>query len=211
MSKLPWAPWHKVVRLREDVLTGELSLATFAADLYEVVMQRGTRRVYEDPAQFFALTYPTTNLRDLAKDVVLRLAGKNEKAVRQLELTYGGGKTHTLITLYHLVKNPKGLPDLPAVREFKEHIGIQLPQARVAVLPFDKLDVEKGMEARDPNGATRWLKQPWSVLAWQLAGAEGLKLLHAEDKAEERETAPAENLLEALLRLPDRDGLATLI
>ncbi len=211
MSKLAWTPWHKVVKLREDVRTGELSLATFAADLYEVAMQRGTRKVYEDPAQFFALTYPTTNLRDLAKDVVLRLAGKNDKAIRQLELTYGGGKTHTLITLYHLAKNPQKLPDLAAVREFTEHIGIAPPQARIAVLSFDKLDVEKGMEVRDPQGATRWLKQPWSVLAWQLAGAEGLKLLHAEDKAEERDTAPAENLLEALLRLPQKDGLATLI
>ena len=45
-------------------------------------MQQGTRRVYEDPAQFFALTYPTTTLRDLARDVLLRLAGKNEKAIR---------------------------------------------------------------------------------------------------------------------------------
>lgn len=211
MSKLAWTPWHKVVKLRDDVRTGELSLATFAADLYEVVMQRGTRKVYEDPAQFFALTYPTTNLRDLAKDVLLRLAGKNDKAIRQLELTYGGGKTHTLITLYHLAKDPQKLPDLSAVREFREHIGIAPPQARIAVLSFDKLDVEKGMEVRDPNGATRWLKQPWSVLAWQLGGAEGLKLLHAEDKAEERDTAPAENLLEALLRLPQKGGLATLI
>ena len=83
--------------------------------------------------------------------------------------------------------NPSPFPDLPAVREFKEHAGIQLPQARVAVLSFDKLDVEKGMEVRDPNGKTRRLKQPWSILAWQLAGEDGLKVLHAEDKAEERD------------------------
>ena len=62
------------------------------------MMDRGTT-VYRDPAEFFALTYPTYNLRELAKDVVLRLAGKNDKTIRQLELTYGGGKTHTLITL----------------------------------------------------------------------------------------------------------------
>ena len=51
------------------------------------------RPVYQNPYDFFALTYPTYNLRELAKDVVLRLAGKNDKAIRQLELTYGGGKT----------------------------------------------------------------------------------------------------------------------
>ena len=106
MPKLPWKPWHEVVRLREDLRSGELPLHMFAADLYEVLMQSGKRPVYEDPEEFFALTFPTYNLRQLVRDVVLRLAGKNDKAVRQLELTYGGGKTHTLITLLHLVTDP---------------------------------------------------------------------------------------------------------
>lgn len=207
----PYAFWHKVVSLRDDLRTGELSLAVFAADLYDVQMQKGRRPIYEDPAQFFALTYPTYNLRELAKDVVLRLAGKNEKAVRQLELTYGGGKTHTLITLYHLVNQPQALPDLPAVQEFIQHIGATPPQARIAALTFDKLDVEKGMEVRAPNGETRWLKQPWSVLAYQIAGADGLRLLHAEGLDAERESAPAENLLAELLALPGKQGQATLI
>lgn len=210
MSKLLWTPWHQVVQLRDDLKSGELSLSIFAADIYDVVMQKA-RPVYQDPKEFFALTYPTFNLRELAKDVVLRLAGKSEKAIRQLELTYGGGKTHTLITLLHLVSNPASLPDLPAVREFTQHIGITLPQARVAVLAFDKLDVEKGMEISDPKGTFRWLKQPWSVLAWQLAGSEGLKLLHAEGKDEERDSAPAENLMSELLTMPEKEGLATLI
>lgn len=65
------------------------------------------------------------------------------------------------------------------------------PQTRVAVLAFDKLDVEKGMEIRDPAGATRWLKHPWSVLAFQIAGTDGLRLLHAEGKDQERDSAPA--------------------
>ena len=89
---------------------------------------------------------------DLAKDVIHRLAAKNQKAVRQLELTYGGGKTHTLITLYHLVHDPDSLPDVAAVNEFKAQFDIPIPRARVAVLPFDKIDVEKGMAARSPSG-----------------------------------------------------------
>lgn len=210
MSKIPWTPWHKGVRLREDLKSGELSLAVFAADLYDVVMSRA-RPVYQDPREFFALTYPTFNLRELAKDVIVRLAGKNEKAVRQLELTYGGGKTHTLITLYHLVNDPDRLPRLPAVQEFIQHAGMTPPKARVAVLAFDKLDVEKGMEVRGPAGETRWLKHPWSVLAFQIAGAAGLELLHAEGREAERESAPAENLLVELLSLPGREGLSTLI
>lgn len=209
MAKPAWKPWHEVVKLREDVRTGELSLATFAADLYQVMVGQA-KPVYQDPKEFFALTYPTYNLRELSKEVVLRLAGKNEKAVRQLALPFGGGKTHTLITLYHLVNDPKKLPDLPSVCEFREAIGVELPRARVAALPFDKLDVEKGMEVKSPSGESRWLKQPWSVLAWQIAEMEGLKVIGAEG-GKERETAPAENLLVQLLKIPRKEGLAVLI
>lgn len=212
MPHLPWTPWHQVISLRPDLKSGELSLNIFAADLYDVAMKRGLRPVYEDPAEFFALTYPTYNLRELAREVVLRLAGKNDKAVRQLALTYGGGKTHTLITLYHLVNDPALLPrDLPAVQEFLSEINIPLPRARIAALTFDKLDVEKGMETRAPNGEMRWLKQPWSILAYQLAGGVGLQILHAEGQAEERVSPPAENLLETLLAYPSKEGFSTLI
>ena len=222
MAKLPWKPWHEVVKLRDDLRSGELPLHMFAADLYEVMMQRGKRPIYEKPEEFFALTFPTYNLRQLVRDVVLRLAKKNDKAVRQLELTYGGGKTHTLITLRHLVHDPDRLPALPAVAEFEQAIGQKPPKCRVACLCFDKLDVEKGMDVLSPDGLpaaagaaqagkTRTLKRPWSVLAYQIAGDDGLKLLHANGKAEERESAPAENLLTELLSLPAKEGLGTLV
>ena len=210
-QKLPWTPWHRVLKLREDVRTGELSLADFAADLHDVMMQRGVRPIYEDPTRFFTLTYPTFALRELARDVVLRLAGRNTKAVRQLELTYGGGKTHTLVALRHLAHDPASLPNLPAVEQFKSDVGGALPPARIAALAFDKLDVEKGMEVRGPRGELRWLKHPWSVLAFQLAGPAGIRALHAEGRDEERDTAPAEPLLVDLLSRPQAEGLATLV
>lgn len=75
MPKPPWKPWHEVVALREDLKSGELSLQMFAADLYEVIMQRGKQPVYEDPQSFFSLTFPTHNLRNLVRDAALRLAG----------------------------------------------------------------------------------------------------------------------------------------
>ncbi len=205
-------PWHHFVRLKDELRTGELTLAEFAADLHEVTLARGKRPVYEDPAQFFALTYPTHTLRELVKDVAVRLAGRSDKAVRQLELTYGGGKTHTLIALYHLFRAPAKLPDVPAVREFREHVGMELPEAFIAALCFDKIDVEKGIEGvRGPAGETRTLRHPWSVLAFQLAGAAGLRAMHGEGRDEERETPPAEPLLTKLLEIPARQGLATLI
>ena len=73
MAKHPWKPWHEVVRLREELKSGELSLQMFAADLYEVLMQRGKQPVYEKPESFFGLTFPTHNLRNLVRDVALRL------------------------------------------------------------------------------------------------------------------------------------------
>ena len=209
--KPAWKPWHEVVALRDDLRTGELSLAVFAADLYDVVTQKGRRPVYENPEEFFALTFPTYNLRELVKDVALRLAGRSDKAYRTLSINYGGGKTHTLITLRHLVHDPAGLPDLPAVEEFAAHVGFDLPKARVAALCFDKIDLEKGIETPAPGEAARMLKHPWSILAYQLAGADGLAAIHAEGRDEERETPPAEPLLVDLLSRPQEDGLSTLV
>lgn len=204
-------PWHEVVQLRDDLKSGELSLAIFAADLYDVVMQKGQRPVYENPSDFFALTYPTYNLRELVKDVCLRLAGRSDKAYRKLSVNYGGGKTHTLITLRHLVHDPDALPQLPAIEEFQAHIGFKPPKARVAALCFDKIDSEKGIETIAPDGSVRMLRYPWSVLAFQLAGADGLRLFHADGMDEERETPPAEPLLAELLAKPQAEGLSTLV
>ena len=210
-TKPSYKPWHEVVQLRDDLKTGELSLAVFAADLYDVIMQKGQRPVYEHPAEFFALTYPTYNLRELVKDVALRLAGKTDKAYRKLSVNYGGGKTHTLITLRHLVHDPATLPDLPAVKEFEASIGSKAPKARVAALCFDKIDLEKGVETPGPDGTIRMLKHPWSILAFQLAGADGLKLIHADGKDAERDTPPAEPLVVELLSKPQQDDLSTLV
>lgn len=212
MTKQRLRPWHEVVQLKDELRSGELSLAEFAADLHEVILQQGRRPVYEEPGRFFGLTYPTYSLRELVRDVASRLAGKSDKAVRQLELTYGGGKTHTLITLFHLFRDPDSLPEAAAVREFREHAGGTLPGAHVAALCFDKIDVERGIEGvRSPDGETRSLRHPWSVLAYQLGGDDALRAISGEGDAEERETPPAEPLLVKLLELPRERGLGTLV
>ena len=204
-------PWHQVVTLRDDLLTGELALNLFAADLYEVTMQSGERPLYEDPAQFFARTHATHNMRRLVGEVAKRLGGQSDKAVRKLALTYGGGKTHTLITLLHFFGSPNKLPDLSAIREFKQASGTPIPHARVATIAFDKLDVEKGMEVLSPTGERRRLLHPWSLLAYQLAGDDGLRALHKDNEPKERETPPTEQYLKEILQAPTKDGLATLV
>ncbi|MDR2573955.1 MAG: DUF499 domain-containing protein, partial [Desulfovibrio sp.] len=208
---ITWKPWHKVVALRPDLRSGDLAMHLFAADLYEAVMQNGLRPVYEKPEEFFALTFPTLALRALAGDVCQRLLGNNDKAVRQLQLTYGGGKTHTLITLLHLVREPEKLPSLPAVAEFRAAVGCDFPKARVAALCFDKFDMERGLPMKSPSGEIRELRQPWSVLAWQIAGPDGLAVINPDHPTEERGTPPGELILSELLGIPARENLALLV
>ncbi len=198
-----------MLQLRGDVKSGDLSLNLFAADLYDVVMGNAPA-IYQNPQDFFALTYPTYNLRELAKDVVGRLAGKNPKAVRQLELTYGGGKTHSLITLYHLVNDPAKLPNLPAVQEFLQHVGVTPPKTRIATIVFDKLDPETGMDVKSPDGKVRRFLYPWTVLAYQLGGEKALEILGMKGNVE-REEPPFENVIGDILRLPMKENLSTLV
>ena len=209
MSQKNTKPWHEVVRLRADVRNEELSLKSFAADLYDVMLGRNAG-VYHDTKDFFALTYATVRLRDLARDVMWRLAGKSEKAVRQLHVTFGGGKTHSLIALVHLVKGDV-LPDTPAVEQFRTHCALEegFPTARVAAIVFDRLDAEQGMDVKAPDGSLRTFKMPWSALAWQLAGEPGLRLLKKD--ASERTSPPATNVMEKLLEFTRLDAASVLI
>lgn len=204
-------PWHQIVTVRKDLLSGDLPLHLFAADLQDVALGEGPH-VYRDPNEFFQFTYLSAGMRKLASDVVLRLSGKSPKAVRQLSMTYGGGKTHTLIALYHLAQASGELDqNLSTVKELISEAGIQpLPKARVAVLPFDKIDAVKGMEALSPDGSRRQLRFPWSILAWELAGEDGLRILE-DASGQERTSAPAEPLLRKLLEFPASQGLGTLV
>jgi hypothetical protein len=210
MAKTTTHAWHAVMTLRAEITSAELSQKQFAADLHDVMLGDNPG-IYHDPQEFFALTYPTARLRDLVRDVLWRLAGKSEKAVRQLYLTFGGGKTHALVTLVHLVRDPESLPDIPSVQQFRSHCGLAegLPRARVAAVVFDHLDAEQGMEVCAPDGSRRRLLMPWSVLAWQLAGDAGLKVLKADGA--ERVTPPATNVMTQLLELARAEIPAVLI
>lgn len=211
MSGTAAKPWNQIVRVRDDVRTGALSLQEFAADLFDVVNHTGKRPIYENPEKFFSLSYATSAQRDIAAATAERLRGKSDKAIRQLELTYGGGKTHTLVTLTHLFRDPAALPALPAVQEFKAAMGGVPPKARIAAVCFDKLDVEAGIPVLSPTGEERMLKHPWSVIAYQLAGTDGLRALHAEGMDAERDSPPRDLLIEKVLEIPGKEGLATLI
>ena len=200
--------WHQLCTLREDVRTGRLSLDEFAADL-NGVRTGESPPVYRDPELFFSLTYPTFRMRELVRGVLLRLAGQGGKPVQQLQVAYGGGKTHTLVTLLHLAERAAALADHPTVREFVDFTGLaRPPQATVALLPFDKFDVKEGLEVRGPTGQKRRVGTPWGALAYQLGGDAGYTRLKAHD---EEFIVPAEPLLVDLLRAPQKTGRGALV
>ena len=67
----------------------------------------------------FELTYPTQNVIQLSQSVMGRLGGQNDKAVHVLAQSFGGGKTHSLVALYHLATSNSSLDqNIPAVESF---------------------------------------------------------------------------------------------
>jgi hypothetical protein len=143
--------------------------------------------------------------------VSLRLAGKGSKAVHQINVTFGGGKTHALITLYHLAHDPANLPQVASVDEFRQHAGINFTRARLVLLPFDKIDIARGLETHSPSGETRRWLQPWTILAYQLAGDDGVRSLHRNGDLDENETPPAEPIITDLLRRAVTEAGAVLV
>ena len=200
--------WHEYCVLRDDVRQDTLTLAEFAADLYGV-RTGDAPNVYRLPNLFFSRTYPTYNLKTLVRDVFQRLSGRGGKPVIDVQVTYGGGKTHALIALLHLAERGAELKNHSTVKEFMGFRGVDpLPQARVALLPFDKFDVKAGLSVYSPDGTQRQVNTPWGALAYQLAGDEGLAKVAAH---EADYITPAEPLLVELLKAPQTEGLSTLI
>ena len=200
--------WHEHCILRDDVRQGTLELAEFAADLYAVRM-KDAPNVYQVPTLFFDRTYPTYNLKSLVRDVLRRLSGQGGNPVITVQVAYGGGKTHALIALLHLAEQGSKFQTHPTVQEFMGFSGLDtLPQTRVALLPFDKFDVINGLLVVGPDAKQHRVKTPWGALAYQLAGDEGLAIV-AEHEA--NYINPAEQTLVDLLKVPQNEGLSTLI
>ena len=94
-------PWREVVTPHKDVASGRYQQAEFAADLWQVHMGEGTDE-YKKPVEFFRRTYLTESLKRLLVGAVQRLAGQGGDPVVQLQTNFGGGKTHSMLALYHL-------------------------------------------------------------------------------------------------------------
>ena len=105
-------PWREVITPHDDILHGNFREAEFAADLSKVAAGTASPE-YQDPRQFFERTFITEGMRLLLISVLRRMSGKSGDPVIQLKTTFGGGKTHALLAVYHLAQG------LVSSREFK--------------------------------------------------------------------------------------------
>ncbi len=184
-------PWREVAVPHEDVLKGTFQQAEFAADLSRVHEGTATAE-YQNPALFFQRTFITEGMRLLLDSVVKRLSGKGGDPVIQLQTAFGGGKTHTMLAVYHLAKVDGSASDLPGVPAILDAAGItELPRARIAVLDGIKSSPNQPV-VRDGQS----IRTLWGELAWQLGKAEGYALVADADASG---TSPGKAVLETLL------------
>ena len=181
-------PWREVVTPHKDVASGRYQQAEFAADLWQVHLGEGTDE-YRNPTEFFRRTYLTESLRGMLVGAVRRLAGKGGDPVVQLQTNFGGGKTHSMLALYHLFSgiSPTELPGLDAVMQEAE--AKTLPTARRVVLVGNK--ISPGNPSTKPDGTV--VRTLWGELAWQLGGKKAFARIKADD---EKATSPGDVLRE---------------
>ncbi len=185
-------PWREVVEPHKDVATGEFQQAEFAADLGKV-HNGSAPSEYRDPTEFFSRTYLTDGLSTLLVGAAKRLCEGGGDPVVELQTNFGGGKTHSMLALYHMVGGTAA-NDLPGLDQLLREQEIEVPgKVSRAVLvgtsrgPQDVLDVDGG----------RKIRTTWGELAWQLGGADAFDMI-AENDA--KGIAPGSNLLEAIFK-----------
>jgi len=180
--------WREVVTPHPDVASGHYQQAEFAADLWQVHMKEASKE-YQDPAEFFGRTYFTESLKQLLVGAVKRLSKKGGDPVVQLQTNFGGGKTHSMLALYHLFSGAKPT-ELAGVDEIMEEAGVsELPTVKPVVLVGNK--ISPGNPVTKPDGTV--IRTLWGELAWQLGGKKAFKRLKADD---ENATSPGDVLRE---------------
>lgn len=183
-------PWREVITPHNDVASGDFNQAEFAADLSKV--HNGTAPAeYADPKAFYSRTYLTDGLQNLLRNAARRISGAGGEPVVELQTNFGGGKTHSLLALYHLVGGTKAT-DLLGLEQLLADEELEIPgKVNRAVLvgtsrgPQDIKTTEDGTEIRTT----------WGDMAWQLGGKEAFAMVAEQDKAG---IAPGSELLEKL-------------
>ncbi|MFZ4664286.1 MAG: Swt1 family HEPN domain-containing protein, partial [Caldilineaceae bacterium] len=175
-------PWREVVSPHRDVASGRYQQAEFAADLWQVHLGEGSDE-YRNPVEFFRRTYLTESLHGLLVNAVQRLTGQGGDPVVQLQTNFGGGKTHSMLALYHLFSGVKptellGIEGVLKEAGSRQEAGVpgsagipagSLPAVRRVVLVGNK--ISPGNPSVKADGTV--VRTLWGELAWQLGFAAG--------------------------------------
>ncbi len=185
-------PWREVVTPHPDVASGRYQQAEFAADLWQVYQGEGSDE-YKHPTEFFRRTFLTEGLRRLLSQAILRLNGDGGDPVVELQTNFGGGKTHSMLALYHLFSGASPA-DLPGAEELVKESNLTLPNnVRRAV--FVGTQVSPGKPHKKPDGTV--IRTVWGEIAWQLGGKEAYKLIKEDD---EKATNPGNSMKEIFVK-----------
>ena len=180
-------PWREVIAPHADVASGKYMQAEFAADLAQVYQNRGSEE-YLDPNEFYRRTFITTGLREVLSGAMQRMSGTGGDPVLELQTNFGGGKTHSMLALYHLFSGVEP-GSLEGIETVLADAGVNTaPKASRAVLVGTALSPG---EAKTKSDGTV-VRTIWGEMAWQLGGAEGYALVADSDK---NGTAPGSDTL----------------
>ena len=169
ISGLP--SWREIMQPHPDVAQGRYRNAEFAADLAQVARGEGAME-YRDPVEFFARTFITEGMAGLMEQSLRRISGKGGEPVIQLKTAFGGGKTHSMLALYHMMRGRVSVGKIPNVKPVlgRAEVGA-LPKANVAVLVGTALDPTKSKRPSYMPGIT--INTLWGEMAAQLAESAG--------------------------------------
>ena len=179
-------PWREVVSPHRDVASGRYQQAEFAADLWQVHIGEGVDE-YKKPTEFFRRTFLTDSLKQLLVGAVRRLSSEGGDPVIQLQTNFGGGKTHSMLALYHLFSGTAP-SDLLGVEAVMKEAGIaELPCVKRVVLVGNK--ISPGNPVKKEDGTL--VHTLWGEMAWQLGGRTAYERIRADD---EKATSPGDVL-----------------
>lgn len=186
-------PWIEVAFPQADVLSSRFKQSEFAADLAAVDMGKASED-YQQPESFFRITYLTEGLQRVIRTALERLTGKGGDPVLGLQTSFGGGKTHSMMALYHLAQ-ARDLSVLPGVAELAKEVGVtNWRPAKRAVFVGTAKAVDDSLIL---DGGPR-VRTLWGYLAWRLAGQPGLDIVAEAEKAG---TNPGSEQIDKVLRL----------
>ena len=167
--------WWEVCTPREGFRDpAQIDESLFAATLGGV-FANSARQEYLDPVRFLSQTYFTENLAQIVRDIISRMKGGEGPAVTEIQTPFGGGKTHALLTLFHLINSPELALSVPGVTEA---LGDLRVPAGARVLVFD--GQEMGAETFQKEDTTT-ISTLWGELTHQVDPGTYMRLMMDSD------------------------------